>query len=47
MEAKATKRGEPLPEFDPGRQAGWIFQDGEAVSIERQDEEAQPGEVDG
>jgi len=37
--ARATTRTESIPELKPWREVGWIFNDGEAVAIERQDDE--------
>jgi hypothetical protein len=35
-----TKLAEPIPEFKPWRELGWIFKDGDAVVIDRQGSDA-------
>jgi hypothetical protein len=35
-EERAAAAAEPLPEFRPWREVGWIFRDGGCVAIERQ-----------
>jgi hypothetical protein len=36
---------EPIPEFKPWRQLGWIFKDGDAVVIDRQASDVRPRKV--
>jgi hypothetical protein len=33
-----SEHGEAIPEIRPWREAGWIFRDGDALAIERQDD---------
>ena len=35
-EARRTDHGDAIPEIRPWREAGWIFNDGDALAIERQ-----------
>jgi hypothetical protein len=35
-EQRTAAPAEPLPEYKPGREVGWIFRDGGCVAIERQ-----------
>jgi hypothetical protein len=35
-EQRAAAPPEPLPEYQPWREVGWIFRDGGCVAIERQ-----------
>ena len=35
-EQRAAASVEPLPEYKPWREVGWIFRDGVCVAIERQ-----------
>jgi hypothetical protein len=36
--APDAERAEALPEIRPWREVGWIFKDGDALAIERQDD---------
>jgi hypothetical protein len=44
--ASATKRADTIPDLKPWREVGWIFKDGEAVAIERQDHETRVRQVE-
>jgi hypothetical protein len=39
-----TKCAEPLPTLKAGREVGWFFLDGEAVAIERHENDPRAGE---
>jgi hypothetical protein len=39
-EAHRANHGEAIPEIRPWRQVGWIFNDGDALAIERQGDRA-------
>jgi hypothetical protein len=38
----STANAVTVPEYKPWRAAGWIFQDGDCVAVERQGEETRP-----
>jgi hypothetical protein len=42
----SAKREQPLPPLEPGREVGWIFNDGEAVAIDRKESESIGQEAD-
>jgi len=44
--ASATKRADAIPDLKPWREVGWIFRDGEAVAIERHDDETRVRQVE-
>jgi hypothetical protein len=39
-EARRADHGDAIPEIRPWREAGWIFNDGDALAIERQGDRA-------
>jgi hypothetical protein len=39
-EARRADHGEAIPEIRPWREVGWIFNDGDALAIERQGDRA-------
>jgi hypothetical protein len=39
-EVRRADHGEAIPEIRPWRQVGWIFNDGDALAIERQGDRA-------
>ncbi len=47
VKKRSTEQAEAIPEIRPWCEAGWIFRDGEARAIERQDDHtrARPARV--
>jgi hypothetical protein len=39
-EARRANHGDAIPEIRPSREVGWIFNDGDALAIERQGDRA-------
>jgi hypothetical protein len=39
-EARRASHGDAIPEIRPSREVGWIFNDGDALAIERQADRA-------
>ena len=43
--ASDSRVAEPIPEFKPWRELGWVFKDGDAVVIDRKGSDVRPRKV--